>query len=437
MVNQTCWTCLTVIAIAAIGCRADGFRDQLTTEASTNAKGASGADADAAMAAAPCAPTDAGQLPPLLDAASPEPGPCNGGHLVRTDSGFVCACAGTGKVGPFCEDADDDASSAPGAERVLHISGFYTSTCALMESGMARCWGRNEFGEIGDGSRTNRNVATPVKNLSGVKGLDVGIFRACAVLEDGSLKCWGTNGTGQLHDGSNNDRTTPTVAQGIVDVAQVSLGEQQSCVRHTDGALECWIGNDPFGLLGANGTTDAVDVEAGYFITTAWLRDGTVRNWGNALPEVPEQAHIKRVASGYYHVCALVDDGHVYCGGTDTDGQTGAREGSDGHVQGISDAVELCAGFEHTCVLLQDRTLRCWGQNDRGQLGDTTNDDSRAPVQVQGASHVAEVQCGQNHTCAQYEDGTVACWGGNEYGQLGNGGTDDSNTPVFVQGLMH
>ena len=158
---------------------------------------------------------------------------------MRTETGYTCDCLGTGKGGPFCESTDDDGGTAPASSRVLRISGLYTSTCALMMDGTVRCWGRNEFGELGDGSRSNRSLATQVKNLSRVKDLDVGLLRACAVLEDGSLQCWGTNGTGQLHDGSNNDRTTPTVAQGIKDVAQVTLGEQQSCVRHTDDTLEC------------------------------------------------------------------------------------------------------------------------------------------------------------------------------------------------------
>jgi alpha-tubulin suppressor-like RCC1 family protein len=374
---------------------------------------------------------------PVYDSGTVAPkdaGPCNGGVLLRTASGYACDCANTRKGGPFCDGVDDDGGTAEAGERVLGISSLYFVTCALMESHTVRCWGRNEWGGVGDGTRTDRNTAVLVKGLSGVAQVDVGLLHACAVLDDGTVRCWGSNSSGQLHDGSNNDRTVPVVAQGITNVAQVSLGESQSCARHRDNTLECWLDIARDTVTGPNGTHNVVDVEAGYFLTTAWLADGSVNNWGTQLPIVPQGARIKRVASGYAHVCALVDDGTVYCTGDNTDGQLGTDKYGD-PVSGLSSVIDIAAGFEHSCALLQDGTVRCWGQNERGQIGDGSNDDRRTPVAVQAERDVVGVQCGREHTCALHKDGTVDCWGSNQYGQLGDGSKDDSNAPVPVRGF--
>ncbi|HKU44805.1 MAG TPA: hypothetical protein VJR89_41890 [Polyangiales bacterium] len=215
--------------------------------------------------------------------------------------------------------------------------------------------------------------------------------------------------------------TVPTQARAITNVAQVSLGESQACVRHSDDTLECW--KDTQGLPGANGARDIIDVEAGFFRTTAWFRDGSVRTWGDPVPKTPGDARIKRVASGYSHACVLVDDGNVYCYGAAAD------------LHSMTDAIDLAAGFEHTCALLRDRTVRCWGHNEHGQLGDGSNDYGSVPVAVLGLSDVSEIQCGRHHSCARLEDGSIRCWGSNEFGQLGDGTSEDSNTPVRVLGL--
>jgi alpha-tubulin suppressor-like RCC1 family protein len=305
-----------------------------------------------------------------------------------------------------------------------------------MEDHTVRCWGRNESGELGDGTRTNRRVATKVKNLSGVTQVEIGLNTTCAVIDDGTLRCWGYNGIGLLRDGSNNDRYTPTVPQGVADVVKVSLGDSQACVRRSNDRLDCWSQVEHSGVGGVSDVADVVDIEAGFFMTTAWLRDGSTRQWGKPVPVIPVQSRIKRVASGYYHACVLADTGRVYCSGSGAgDGQNGESEGDDSHVRGISDAIDLAAGFEHNCALLSDRTVWCWGQNQRGQLGNGTNDDSFLPGKVQGLENVAQIQCGRDHSCARLEDGSILCWGSNEYGQLGDGSEEDSTTPVRVRGL--
>jgi alpha-tubulin suppressor-like RCC1 family protein len=59
---------------------------------------------------------------------------------------------------------------------------------------------------------------------------------------DGTVKCWGYNGYGQLGDGTTTQRTTPVVA-GVSSVTSTSTGAQHTCAAIADGTVQCWGGN--------------------------------------------------------------------------------------------------------------------------------------------------------------------------------------------------
>jgi alpha-tubulin suppressor-like RCC1 family protein len=90
-------------------------------------------------------------------------------------------------------------------------------TCAL-KGGQVYCWGYNDYGQLGDGTTTDRTTPTLVADgamgNSGVTAVAAGWYHTCA-LKGGQVYCWGWNGNGQLGDGTNTNRTTPTlVANG-------------------------------------------------------------------------------------------------------------------------------------------------------------------------------------------------------------------------------
>jgi alpha-tubulin suppressor-like RCC1 family protein len=108
------------------------------------------------------------------------------------------------------------------------------------------CWGRNTYGQLGDGTRETRPTASPVPGLTGVVELSGGTDYTCARLGDGSLYCWGYNGFsnagGNLGDGTIAARDVPTRVLGPADHAQVDAG-RSTCSLRTDGSVWCWGAN--------------------------------------------------------------------------------------------------------------------------------------------------------------------------------------------------
>ena len=72
------------------------------------------------------------------------------------------------------------------------------------------CWGRNDDGQLGDGTTTERRVPTRVPGLADVVEVDAGAAHTCALRAGGRIVCWGANAEGQLGDGTTTRRVTPT-----------------------------------------------------------------------------------------------------------------------------------------------------------------------------------------------------------------------------------
>ena len=154
-------------------------------------------------------------------------------------------------------------------------------TCALLAAGTLKCWGNNDFGQIGDGTKTTRPSPVTVKSaagsstaLSGVRAVAAGEFHTCALLAAGTMKCWGLNSAssdpfglwssgGQLGDGTKTNRSTPVTVNGshrhhccLVQCHANRHGGLHTCALLVTGTMKCWGDNTTFGQIG-DGTVSA------------------------------------------------------------------------------------------------------------------------------------------------------------------------------------
>jgi hypothetical protein len=117
------------------------------------------------------------------------------------------------------------------------------------------CWGRNDDGQLGDLTTITRPLPTQVIALkASVAKVAAGSGHTCARMNDGMLFCWGKNDSGQLGNGTTFSTSWPVQANVIgASVAEVVAGGEHTCARTNDGMLFCW-GKNSAGQLG-DGTT--------------------------------------------------------------------------------------------------------------------------------------------------------------------------------------
>lgn len=340
--------------------------------------------------------------------------------------------------------------------RVTQVDSSGSSACAVLSDRSARCWGRNDHGQLGDASTTDRPRPTPVVGVADVVEVGVGWTHACARQGDGSVWCWGLNMWGQLGDGTSLERAVPAPVPGLADVRRIVAGAHHTCALRADGSVVCW-GANWFGELGDGTTVDraspvvvkglpAMAGIAAYTASCAWTHEGVAWCWG-LLPTgrlllpvpVPALANVVGISLGYDFACARLGGGGVECWGRNNAGQLGDGEVSDrmspGLVSGPSDAEQLDAGHDHACVLAAGGAVRCWGDNTAGETGSAPVAPwtVRQPVPVTGLANVVQLSAGYQASCALLADGDVACWGANLFGGLGDGTTVLRAAPARVR----
>ncbi len=379
-------------------------------------------------------------------------------------------------------------------------AGFY-ETCALIADGTVKCWGLNADGDLGDGTATGPQrcgrepcSATPVavQGLTGATSITVGAYHACAGLADGRVECWGLNDYGQLGDGTRANSTTPVSVRGITTATRVSASTLGTCGLLGTGRIVCW-GDNFDGQLGdgtftgpkkcggyacsptpvsVTGIAHALQISAGgdtsdigdgdhaCAVTFAgkvecWganysgeLGDGTTTDRSTPV-SVREVSGATQVAAGGYASCAVFGRGRIICWGDNTAGELGSGTTTGIRprpvaVKQIGDATSVAAGGYHSCALLAGGSVTCWGDNTNGELGNGATGESLVPVVVHAITNATQVAAGNYDSCALLAGGSVQCWGDNSYGELGDatttgpkscGGDPCSPIPVAVSGI--
>ena len=355
-----------------------------------------------------------------------------------------------------------DISFGVGKTVVKISSGLYHS-CAILNDATLRCWGYNAYGQLGYGDTANRGVApgqmaalSAVPLGTGKTVVDVAAmgYHTCAILNDNTMKCWGYNNYGQLGLGH-----TRTVGTGVGDmgdslpavdlgpstipkkIAKSSAGGYNTCiVAERDGQNQVFcFGQNLYGDSGAG-------------LAAIGVRNSDL---GSNLPAVDlgmPAGQVKGLKSLYQGYCAVFQDDSLKCWGYNE--ATYRLLGSNSpktYVGDLSSDMGTGLGFvnagfgvkvldmaggdlsPHTCAILDDQSMRCIGYNAYGGLGQDTTANytyfpTTAPINLGVGRHATQMAVATYYTCALLDDGSIKCWGYNPYGNLGYGDTTNRGT---------
>eukprot|EP00798_Chlamydomonas_sp_ICE-L_P021651 gene21651-28664_t len=271
----------------------------------------------------------------------------------------------------------------------------------------------------------------------------VGKGHTCALLDNGALKCWGKNSDGQLGMGDIEPCADMGDAHPAVDLGTgrtataITAGGYHTCALLDNRDLKCWGANN-YGQLGL-GISEYADMGDGLPVVDL----GTGRT-------------ATAIAAGEYHTCAILDNSQLKCWGSNIAGELGLGSTAS-RVYAVGDlpsidlgtnrtATAIAAGMYHTCAILDTGALKCWGFNKFGQLG--LGDSSSRGVYVEEMGNkLPVVDLGTNrtataittrgqHCCALLDNNAVKCWGGNNNWQLGLGDTVSRGDAPYGSGPM-
>jgi len=172
--------------------------------------------------------------------------------------GFFCAALDEPRA-VRCDDGGDGQGERGsdvlvGAD-VVSLTTGKSHACAVLSDGTVTCWGSNDQGQLGDGTKNPSRAPVVVHGIGGAVSVHAGNKHTCARLRNNTVWCWGDNRVAQLANGTNEASPVPVALHGLVGVAELAVAGDSACVRLSDGYVRCWGRND-VGQLGDGSTFD-------------------------------------------------------------------------------------------------------------------------------------------------------------------------------------
>ena len=277
----------------------------------------------------------------------------------------------------------------------------WAHTMAIDSNNVLWGWGSNDFGQLGDGTTTNR--LSPVRIMDNVVHVSAGGMHTVAITTDGTLWAWGSGGNGPLGDGTRENRHRPVAV--MQNVVYACAGPARTLAITADGELWGW-----------GASNDQINAFPRY-----------VDPWGMGILGGPTrvmhiESNIVSVSNGAYHVAALNSNGEVLTWGHNRFGQLGRGNMSNAALRrpevAERNAAQVSAGGWHTYVLRPNGDMVSFGHAGDGRRGPHAVTGVRQSYSL-GSVHVVQVSAGRFHNLALMSDGSIRAWGVNTAGQLG------------------
>lgn len=293
--------------------------------------------------------------------------------------------------------------------------------CAVRTTGEVACWGYNAYGQVGDGTLTNRTVPTTVPGLANVQEVRVGRNHTCAIVASGAERqvwCWGNNFHGELGIGTMIASRVPVRVAGITDASQLRMPYDATCIVRTGapytGQVWCWGRNIEYQLGDGSNTNRYLPGAVTTIASTA---------------TVPVSLTDVRELNCQVNGCwARLNAGTISSWGQNFGGTRATPTTT------YSSFVDYRFSGNGGCAIRTDRTTACYGHNEFGNSGNGTvryYDSTYRPVA--GDFVALDIPYVYGNPCAIERGGTVACWGWSGNGGLLAAGLDGiTRTPAEI-----
>lgn len=321
-----------------------------------------------------------------------------------------------------------------GSLRFVALRGGGGNFCGLTADSTAYCWGYNTYGELGDGTTTNRDLPTRVVTTQKFIAISASGGTTCAVNGGGVAFCWGRSDFGNLGNGMDTNNPPVLLPAPVATPVRFHTvyGIGSNCGLTGAGRAYCW-GHVP-------GSYDLSIYIAPGNCTTAYYEWYQGRQCLVPTPIATDLRFASLAGSG----CGLTAAGDAYCwgdgyNGTFGDGRTGVYSVTPVRVGGGIRFAQLTGGGTYACGIDLTGTAYCWGNNFVGELGIGEHGFGAhylvaVPTPVSTSAKFIAIASGGAHTCGLTSTSQVLCWGTNDYGELGPGlAASLSDVPVLVQ----
>jgi alpha-tubulin suppressor-like RCC1 family protein len=396
-------------------------------------------------------------------------------------AGISCHDSNEGPTDPVASETGPALATTTAAPLAFaQVSAGNMHTCGVTTDSRAYCWGKNTFGQVGDGtSRSNRLRPVPVVGGLRFRQISAGWYNTCGVTTgyraycwgNGILRpmavaggkffrqvstdenhtcgvttndqayCWGINDFGELGDGTTENRATPVAVLGGLNFRAVSVGPYHSCGVTTTDRAYCW-GGDRFGEIGDGPAYDTCKYSGANALRCR--KTPTLVAGGYRFRQVDAGGGLgpgeDAVGTDGGRTCGVTTDGRAFCWGDGSHGQLGngtrSMVDSPRRVSGSLQFRSVSAGLQPTCGVTTSNRAYCWGDNTWGAIGDGTTTERRTPTAVAGGLFFRDVSAGGYHACGVTPGNVGYCWGSNGTGSLGDGTTMTRTRPRAVVGPM-